>query len=381
MDWNQIWNDIVNFFKTSIWNIVIFFAVLFLGIILIKIILNMTKRILYKTRMEKIAVGFLCGIIKTLLYLILILILLSIVGVEITGVLTALSALLLAVGMALQGNIANLANGIIIVSSKMFKKGDYISVDGVEGSITQINFLYTTLLTPDNKKVTLPNSKIINNAVVDYDANMTRRVDIKFSVAYESDVEQVKRIITECMKSNGKILLNPEPFCRLNALNSSSIEFIVKCWCDREDYWTVYYDLIETVFNELKRNKISIPYDQIEVRERKDEVSLPVVGKSLPKRVEKIRKEKVNFDLENMDFAEYFNKKREKKKKMKKASSIVKKEDEATERATKININEHASQTQTFSTIQLDKNDVEIDEETKIKDKPSSKAKVKGKKK
>ena len=328
MDWNKIWNDIVTFFENNIWNIVLFFAVLLLGIIVIKLIINITRRLLNKTRIEKITIGFLMVVLKICLYLVLVLALLSIIGIQITGILTALSAMLLAIGLALENIIANAANGLVIVSNKMFKKGDYISVDGVEGSVTQINFLFTTILTSDNKRITIPNSTIVNSSVVDYDSAKTRRVDITFSVAYESDVEQVKKLILDCMKSNGKVLLNPEPFCRLNALKNSSIEFIAKCWCDREDYWDVYYDVLELVYNELKKNKISIPYDQIEVRERNDVVKLPYKNEDIPQRVEKERKMEQDLDLENMDLSKIFHKrkktKKEKKQDKKKEKSLEK---------------------------------------------------------
>ena len=328
MDWNQIWNDIVNFFKTNAWNIVIFFVTLILGVIIIKILLNIIRRVLNKTRMEKITVGFLCVILKICFYLCLILILLSIIGIEITGVLTAFSALLLAVGLALQNIIANAANGIVIVSNKMFKKGDYVEINGKEGSVVGINFLFTTILTADNKRITIPNSSIVNGPVVDYDSSKTRRVDIKFNVSYESDVEKVKKLILDCIKSNGKVLLTPEPFCRLNALNSSSIEFIAKCWCDSEDYWTVYYDVLELVYNELKRNNISIPYNQLEIRERNDNVILPVNGKGIPKRIEKERKESIDFDLESISLGDIFSKKSKNKKvkKKNKQEAIIKDE-------------------------------------------------------
>ncbi len=314
MKWGEIWNDIVNFFKANVWNIVLFFAVLFIGIVVIKLFINVLRRILNKTKIEKIAVGFIITVIKVLLYLCLILALLSIIGVEITGILTALSALLLTVGLALQNNIANLANGIIIVSSKMFKKGDYIQVDGKEGSISSINFLFTTLITPDNKRITIPNSSIVNGAVVDYDSHVTRRVDFKFTVAYESDVELVKKVVKDCMIANGKVLLNPEPFCRLSGMGDSSLEVTGRCWCDREDYWDVYFDVMESVFNELKRNKISIPFNQIEVRERTDEPPVYVVGDGLPERVEKVRQNHHNIDLENASFSEIFSVRREGKK-------------------------------------------------------------------
>lgn len=316
MDWAQIWNDIVTFFETNVWNIVLFFAVLFIGLIVIKIFLNLMRKMLNKTKIEKIAVGFVIAILKVALYLCLILVLLSIIGVQITGILTALSALLLAIGLALENNIANAANGLIVVSSKMFKKGDYISVDGKEGTVLQINFLFTTILTADNKRVTIPNSTIVNSSVVDYDSNKTRRVEWKFTVAYESDVEKVKKIIGDCMYSNGKVRLDPAPFCRLNNLGASSIEFIARAWCDREDYWDVYYDILELVYNEFKRNKISIPYDQLEIRERKDRPVLPVDKKGIPARIEKIRQEKEAFDLENMDFGSFISKKLKRKRKI-----------------------------------------------------------------
>ncbi len=333
MDWQGIWNDIVNFFSTNVWNIVIFFATLFLGIILIKLIINIVRRVLNKTKMEKIAQQFLIGALKVALYLVLVLMLLSQIGVQITGILTTVSALVLAIGVALEGNIANLANGIVIISTHMFKKGDYIMVDGVEGSITNINFLFTTLITSDNKKITLPNSTIVNNNVTNLGANKTRRVDFTFSVAYESDVEEVKKLIIDVMTSNGKVYLDPAPFCRLKVLNTNSLDFSANCWVDSDDYWDVYYYVVENVYNELKRHNISIPYNQLEIRERKDVVKLPVIGDELPERVEKVRAQNhEKFDLEDADLTKIFKrKKKNKKKENKEKANEEKKNDEKTD--------------------------------------------------
>ena len=297
MDWAGIWNDIVTYFQTNVWNIVFFFVILILGIIIIKIIMTVLRKVLGKTRMERIAQQFICTAVKFCLWLVLILLLLSQIGIQISGILTAISALILAVGMALESNMANLANGIVIVSNHMFKKGDYIIVDGVEGNITDINFLFTTLLTSDNKKITLPNSTIVNSSVTNLGANAKRRVDFTFSVAYESDVELVKKIVTDVMKSDGRVYLDPAPFCRLKTMNASSLDFSANCWCDNEDYWDVYYYVMEWVYNEFKRNKVSVPYNQLEVRERKDNVNAPVIGKKLPERVEKVRVEKKDNDV------------------------------------------------------------------------------------
>ena len=315
MDFKKIWNDIVTFFESNIWNIVKFFAVLVIGIIVIKLILNLMNRVLGKTKMEKIAQQFIMGAIKILMYLVLVLALLSIIGIEINGIITALSAAILAVGVALQNNIANLANGVIIVATKMFKKGDFITVNGVSGSIVDINFFFTTLMTADNKKVTVPNSAIVNNEVTNAGANKTRRVDFTFSVAYETDVEKVKEIVVNVMKSNGKIYDNDThtPFCRLKNLGASSIDFFANCWCDSEDYWDVYYFVMETVYNEFKRNDISIPYNQLEVRTRTDKVVMPFNKQPLAERVEKERVVEEEFDLETADLTKIFKHKKSKK--------------------------------------------------------------------
>ena len=316
MDWNKLWNDIVNFFTNNIWNIVMFVAVFIIGICVVKILINISKRILGKTKMEKITQGFIMAIIKTILYLIFVLILLSTAGIQITGIITALSAAVLAVGMALQTIIANVANGIVIVSTHMFKKGDFITVNGDSGAVTDINFLFTTITTADNKRITIPNSTIINNNVTNAGSYDSRRVEFTFSVAYESDVEKVKEIVLDVMKSNGSVYLDPEPFCRLKTLNASSLDFFAHCWCDRSDYWDVYYYVVETVYNEFKRNNISVPYNQLEIRERKDDVKMPVVGNGIPERVEKAREEKEKaFDLETASLKDVLHIGRRKKSK------------------------------------------------------------------
>ena len=337
MDWAGIWNSIKSFFTNNIWNIVGFFALLVFGIFIIKLLLNMIRRLMEKTKMEKVTQSFLYKIFKFVFYLILIMLLLSKIGISMTGVVTTISACLLAVGMALQNNIANLANGMIVVSSKLVRKGDYVSVNGVEGCVDDINFLFTTLLTTDNKKITIPNSFIVDNALINYGANKTRRVDFLFSVAYESDVEQVRNIILDVMRSNGKVRLEEKPlFCKLKVLNSSSIDFFANCWVDTEDYWDVYYYVIENVFNEFKRNNISIPYNQLEIRERKDEVVMPVKEQRLPDRVEKVRiKTKRLIDLEKDDLMALFRKKNGKDNKVKMKSQPSKENEESKEKSDK----------------------------------------------
>ncbi len=319
MDWAGIWNSIKAFFSNNVWNIIAFFAVLFVGIVAVKLILNLIRRLLDASKMEKVTQSFIYKIIKFLLWLVYVMILLSMLGISMTGLVTAISACVLAIGMALQNNIANLANGMVIITSKIFKKGDFIEVDGVSGSVDDINFLFTTITTTDNKRVTIPNSAIVDGAMTNYGANPTRRVDFTFSVAYESDVELVKKVIVDVIKSNGKVRLQEkQPFCRLKKLNTSSLDFFANCWVDAEDYWDVYYYVVENVYNEFKRNGISVPYTQYEVRQRTDDVKMPVIEAPLQDRVEKVRiKKKKMIDLEKDDLVALFKKNAVKKDKVK----------------------------------------------------------------
>lgn len=327
MNWTEFWNSVTSFFKDNIWNIISFFAVLFIGLIVVKLLINITRRLFYKSRMEKITQTFLLAFVKFGLYLIWILTLLSVIGIEITGIVSALSAAFLAIGLALQNIISNVANGIVIISTHLFKKGDFVEIAGMSGCITEINFLFTTLTTTDNKKITIPNSNIVNDAVVNYGSNPTRRVDFTFSVAYETDVELVKKIVIDVMKSDGRVLLEPNaPFCRLKTLGSSSIDFFANCWCDSSDYWDVYYYIIENVYNEFKRNNISIPYNQLEIRNRVDEVIMPVINKPLQERIEKERpKEKHKFNLETDGISSLIHRREKKDKNQKQKDKEVSK--------------------------------------------------------
>lgn len=311
----EIWDKIVTFFTSNVWNIVNFFVILILGSIVIFIIIRLIKRITKIKETEPVLTKFILIIIRFVLWLVLILILLRTMGINITGLTTALSAILLAIGMALKDNISNLADGIIIVGSRKYKAGDYIVVSGVEGSIVDINFLFTTLKTPDGKQITLPNSAMVSNAVTNFNAYEKRRVSYEIGVAYESDTELVKKIVLECINSCGLSHTDPAPGCKLKILGESSIVFFVTFWVDSCDYWDAYFEVLDKIFNEFKRNGVQIPFNQVEMRERKDNVIMPYNKEPLPERVEKVRetKKKITLkELEELSIVELAAKKTEK---------------------------------------------------------------------
>lgn len=327
MDWGAIWQDIKDFFTGNGWAILGFFVTLIVGFIIVKLLIKLCRKLLAKTKLERIAQKFILSIIKVALYLIWILILLSELGISITGIVAALSAAVLAVGLALQDSLANLANGIIIVSGKFFKEGDYIYVDGVEGTVKNINLLSTTILTSDNKTITLPNSHIVNNPMTNFNREKTRRVDLEFDVAYDTDVEKAKSVINEVVQSDGRIYLEPKPFMGLKSLNENSIKIVLNVWVDNEDYWDVYYYLIENIFNQLKKNNISIPFNQLEVRLRNDEAKMPFDPTPLPVRIEKVRKQEKKQNIFEMGLESIKNHKKHQKKAEKELKKLQKQQE------------------------------------------------------
>lgn len=331
MDWGAIWQDIKDFFTGNGWAILGFFVTLIVGFIIVKLLIKLCRKLLSKTKLERIAQKFILSIVKVALYLIWILILLAELGISITGIVAALSAAVLAVGLALQDSLSNLANGIIIVSGKFFKEGDYINVEGVEGVVKNINLLSTTILTNDNKTITLPNSHIVNNPMTNFNREKTRRVDFEFDVAYDTDVEKAKSVINEVVQSDGRIYLEPKPFMGLKSLNENSIKIVLNVWVDNEDYWDVYYYLIENIFNQLKKNNISIPFNQLEVRLKTDEAKMPFDPTPLPVRIEKVRKQEKKQNIFEMGLESIKNHKKHQKKAEKELKKLQKQQEKQTE--------------------------------------------------
>ncbi len=337
-----LWEDIKTFFTTNYWGVIWFVVALVLGIIIIKLLMKLFKRIFSHTKIALIAQQFILTIIRLVLWVILILILLGILGIDLSGAVTALSAVILAIGLALEDCLANVADGLILVSSKIINKGDYISANDVEGTVVNINFLFTTIDRYDGKRISIPNSAMVSGNIINYGATGARRIDFSVSVAYETDIELVKQVAYAVMYSDGRIYQDVEgkkPFCSIQSFDNSGIGLALRCWCDQQDYWDVFYYVNEHLYNEFKRCGITIPFTQIEMRERKDEVVMPVIPEPLPERVEKNRPQAPHrFDLENDSITEYVKNQKAKYDATKEANAekaAVKAEEKAEEKAKK----------------------------------------------
>lgn len=290
--WEEFWKLVTTFFTDNAWAILGFFVALVGGIIVIKLVLMASRRIMKARQVDPMAIRFISAVVRYALLLILVLILLAIMGVSIGGLVTAFSAAVLAVGMALKDFVSHLASGIILIGSKKYHKGDYIIVNGVEGSVEDINFLFTTLHTPNNTQVTLPNTTMVNSEVTNLGSYDTRRVAITFTVAYESDTKLVIETLLKVANSCGLVLKDPAPACHLKTLSESSIDFFLTCFCDKEDYWETYFYIMDHGFDECKRAGIGFPFKQVEVTQKTPPETMPIAYESLPPRVEKVRPKK-----------------------------------------------------------------------------------------
>ena len=219
-------------------------------------------------RLEKVDMGvrtFLSSLLGITLYVFLFISVAVILGIPTTSFITALASCGVAIGLALQGALGNLAGGIMILIFKPFKIGDFISTASVSGTVTKITIMYTVLTTAENKVITIPNGSITSAVIENYSACEERRVDIVFSAGYDSDVEKVKGILLDAANRHRDILSDPEPFARLTNHGDSALEFTLRVWCKAEKYWDVKFDLLEAVKKDFDANGISIPYPQMEV--------------------------------------------------------------------------------------------------------------------
>lgn len=203
--------------------------------------------------------------VKITLYVLIIISAAGILGIPYASFIAVLGSAGVAIGLALQGSLSNIAAGILILVNKPFKAGDYIAAGDVEGTVSEIGFFATKIITVDNKMISYPNSVLSSTAVTDYTALGTRRLDLIFSVGYESDIDTVKNILLNAAKSNELVLTDPEPAARLSKHADSALEFKLMVWCKCEDYWTVNFDLLEEVKKAFDENKIEIPFPKLDV--------------------------------------------------------------------------------------------------------------------
>ena len=246
-------------------NIIIALLIFFIGKWFAKMLANLLQAGLRKQKIDNTIVSFLGNITFSVMLIFVIIAALAQVGIQTTSLIALLGAAGLAVGLALQGSLSNFASGVLLVSFRPCKVGDYIEAAGIAGTVEDISIFSTVLVTPDNKMITVPNSTIMNSSIVNYSAKAQRRIDLVIGISYDADVRQAKQVLQEIVKRDSRVLAEPETRVALHALADSSVNFIVRPWVKTEDYWNVYFDLMEAIKIELDNKGIGIPYPQVDL--------------------------------------------------------------------------------------------------------------------
>lgn len=220
---------------------------------------------LRRARVEETLVGFGANIVYVLVLAFVLIAALGQLGVQTASFVAIVGAAGLAVGLALQGSLANFAAGVLIIMIRPFKAGDYVEAGGVGGTVDQIEIFQTRFITPDNKVIVVPNNAITSDSITNYSAMDTRRCDLVIGVHYDSDLAQVKSLLREIVESDERVLEEPEPVVVVGDLGASSVDFWVRPWCATSDYWPLKWDLQERIKNRLDSEGIVIPFPQMDV--------------------------------------------------------------------------------------------------------------------
>ena len=235
----------------------------------IRRLLRIFERILKRREIDGVAVTLLGSVLTALLYIALFLTLGGVLGVKSVSFAAVLASMGLAVGMALSGQLQNLAGGVIIMVTKPFSIGDYILAQTAEGSVRAVSLFYTEILTPDNKRIFIPNGILSSGVMVNYSHEETRRIEWVIGVEYDEDFSRVRLAIESLLESDERVLKTPEPTIVLHNLNSSSVDVLVRAWVRSDDLWPVFWDFNRRVYEDFNKRGISFPFPQLTVHQGK----------------------------------------------------------------------------------------------------------------
>ena len=240
-------------------------VILFVGKLVAKFIRKTTQKILTKKEFDKTVVSFLSSLIYGVLIVITFIVAISHLGFNTSSLVAIVGAAGLAIGLALQGSLSNFASGILLITFKPFKAGNFVEVAGTAGIVEEIHIFSTKLRTGDNKTVIIPNGAITSGTITNYSAKPTRRIDLIIGVSYEADLAKTKALLTDVVKAH-ELVLKDEPITvGVSELADSSVNFVVRPWVKTENYWPVYFDLMQNIKVELDNAGIEIPFPQLSV--------------------------------------------------------------------------------------------------------------------
>lgn len=251
--------------KLTLWNLVYILVIIVAAMVVSRIVLALVNRALGKSKLDPTLIRIIRNVVKLVVGVVCVLLICETLGVEITSLIALFSVIGLALSLAAQGVLANLAGGITILGARPFRVGDFVEMDGVKGTVKEVALMYTKLDTTDNKLVYLPNKIVSEAKVLNYSKEPTRRIEITFSASYESPIPQVKAAVLERLAADPLTLAEPEPVVGVARYGASAIEYNLWVWCRGEDYWPAFYSVTEGVKQALDAAGLEMTYDHLNV--------------------------------------------------------------------------------------------------------------------
>ncbi len=265
MDMNQVLDKLTELIAVYGMKIVAAIVIFVLGRILAKTLSNLVRRMMRKANVDQTLRRFVSNMAYIALLVFVVIAALSQLGIQTTSFIAVLGAAGLAIGLALQGSLANFAAGFLMIVFRPIRVGDYIEGAGVAGTVDEIQIFTTTLTTPDNKTVIIPNANLTSDNIVNWSAKGTRRVDLVIGIGYDDDIDQARQVMAEVMAREPRILKDPAPQIAMVELADSSVNFVVRPWVQASDYWGVYMETTEQIKKAFDAAGINIPYPQRDV--------------------------------------------------------------------------------------------------------------------
>ncbi|MGE0969121.1 small-conductance mechanosensitive channel MscS [Klebsiella sp. WOUb02] len=246
-------------------NIVAAIAIIIVGMIVARMVSNTVNRLMLARKIDATVADFLSALVRYAVIAFTLIAALGRVGVQTASVIAILGAAGLAVGLALQGSLSNLAAGVLLVMFRPFRAGEYVDLGGVAGTVLNVQIFSTTMRTADGKIVVIPNGKIIAGNIINFSREPVRRNEFIIGVAYDADIDKVKQLLTNIIESDERILKDRERTVRLNELGASSVNYVVRVWSQSSDLQNVYWDVLERIKRDFDANGIGFPYPQMDV--------------------------------------------------------------------------------------------------------------------
>lgn len=265
IDWADMWEKTQSVGFEFVVQLVTAILIFYFGRLIAKLINRGLHNLMQKQEIDKILETFVCNLVYWAMMAFVIIAAIGQVGVQTTSLIAVMGAAGLAVGLALQGSLANFAAGVLIVLFRPYRVGDWVEAAGISGAVTQVQILTTMLKTGDNKMIIVPNGQIMNSIITNYSANDTRRVDLTIGVGYDDDLDKVRSTIKSVIDADDRVLADPACLIAVAELADSSVNFTVRPWAKTEHYWDVKFQLTEAIKKRFDQEGISIPFPQQDV--------------------------------------------------------------------------------------------------------------------